>query len=518
VYVGTVAREVPDKIAYVVIDGAGQVRESVTYRQLDERSNRLARLLWDRGLRPGDGIAVCMENNARYLEVAWAAQRSGLYYTVTNYLLTPDELEFVVNDSRARALIVSDATATPAESLLRRTPGVEVRLAVGTDVPGHERYSDAVDAYPAEPLAVELEGADMLYSSGTTGQPKGIRVPLPGEPAGTSNPLTGLLQLLYGFDRDTVYLSPAPLYHAAPLRYCMTATRFGATVIIMQRFAPATFLSAIARHTVTHTQVVPTMFVRLLKMPVRERVTPDLSSLRYVIHAAAPCPEQVKRDVIDWLGPIVHEYYAGSEGNGYVACTSQEWLAHPGTVGRPLLGVPHILDDDGREVAAGQTGTVWFSDGPEFAYHNDPVKTAAAYNARGWSTLGDIGHLDNDGYLYLTDRKAYTIITGGVNVYPQEVEDLLVTHPDVLDAAVFGVPDEDLGERVQAVVQPLDPTADQAALVTALTAHCRAHLAGPKRPKAIDIIDELPRHPTGKLYKRLLVDQYRVRAAGGAGP
>ncbi|CUU57450.1 fatty-acyl-CoA synthase [Parafrankia irregularis] len=532
-YLGSVAREVPDKIAYLVIDGteAGQVREPVTYRELDERSNRLAQLWWSRGLRPGDVVAVCMENNARYLEVVWAAQRSGLLYTAANYRLTPDELAYMVDDSGARALVVSAATEQSALTLLDRTPSVRVRLAVGADLPGHERYEEAVATFPACPLDTELEGGDMLYSSGTTGRPKGIRSSI-AEPApiGEGGPLPALLRQLYGFGPDTVYLSPAPLYHAAPLRYCVTATRLGGTVVVMERFDPAAFLGAVSEYRATHAQVVPTMFVRLLKMPEEQRLAYDTSSLRYVIHAAAPCPRQVKQAVLDWLGPIVHEYYAGSEGNCYVACSPQDWLAHPGSVGRALLGVPHITDDDGVELGPGQIGTVWFSGGPEFSYHHDPVKTAESHDARGWSTLGDIGYLDEEGFLYLTDRRSYTIITGGVNVYPQEIEDLLVGHPDVLDAAVFGVPDPDLGQRVQAVVQPVPAvvesitgaaTAGPAAAITdtaiaaaqdelvdELMRYCREHLVGPKRPRDIDIVTELPRHPTGKLYKRLLVDQY----------
>ncbi|OAA27361.1 fatty-acyl-CoA synthase [Frankia sp. EI5c] len=536
-YIGSIARETPDKIAYLVLDGSGQVRESVTYRQLDERSNRLAQLWWNRGLRPGDVVAVCMENNARYLEVIWAAQRSGLLYTTANYRLTPDELAYLVNDSGAAALVVSAATAPSARALLERSPSVRIRLAVGADLPGHERYEDVVAGAPAHPLEHESEGSDLLYSSGTTGRPKGIRSSLAvPRPIGDGGPLPGLLQLLYGFGPDTVYLSPAPLYHAAPLRYCVTATRLGATVVVLERFEPALFLGAVSEYRATHTQAVPTMFVRLLKMPAAQRLSYDTSSLRCVIHAAAPCPLHVKRAVLDWLGPIVHEYYAGSEGNCYVACSPQEWLTHPGSVGRALLGVPHIAGDDGTELGPGQIGTVWFSGGPDFTYHNDPEKTAESHDARGWSTLGDIGYLDDEGFLYLTDRRSYTIITGGVNVYPQEIEDLLIGHPDVLDAAVFGVPDPDLGQRVQAVVQPVPavaeavtetgavtqtgavmgedgrttrtPGAARAELVAELMRYCRERLVGPKRPKDIDIVAELPRHPTGKLYKRLLVDQY----------
>ncbi|MGE5130254.1 MAG: AMP-binding protein, partial [Sphingomonadaceae bacterium] len=326
-------------------------------------------------------------------------------------------------------------------------------------------------------------------------------------------PLLALARKLYGLGPDSIYLSPAPLYHAAPLRFNMTVMRCGGTSVLMEHFEAEEALALIERHRVTHSQWVPTMFVRMLKLPPDVRARYDLSSLRVAIHAAAPCPVPVKEEMIRWWGPVLYEYYAGTEGNGYVACNSQEWLAHKGTVGRALLGEVRILDDDGAVLPPGETGTIYFANGPAFEYHNDPRKTAVSRSREGWSTLGDVGRLDAEGYLYLTDRKDYMIISGGVNVYPQEVENLLVTHPKVADVAVLGVPNEDLGEEVKAVVQPMDWRDAGPALAAELMAYCRGNLSHIKCPRSIDFEPELPRHPTGKLYKRLLRERYRGNAA-----
>ena len=350
----------------------------------------------------------------------------------------------------------------------------------------------------------------MLYSSGPTGRPKGIKVPLSGEPLGGAGGLLGLTQALYQMDENVRYLSPAPLYHSAPLRYNMAVMRHGGTSVIMERFDPEEALALIEKHQLTHGQFVPTMFVRMLKLPEADRLRYDVSSLKVAIHAAAPCPVPVKQAMMDWWGPVIHEYYAGTEGNGFCAAGPQEWLAHPGTVGRPLLGAVHICDDDGRELPPGETGTIYFSDGGTFEYHNDPDKTADSQHPsqRGWTTLGDMGYLDDDGFLFLTDRKTFMIISGGVNIYPQEVENLLVTHEKVADVAVFGVPNEEFGEEVKAVVQPISMALAGPELAEELIAFCRANLAHLKCPRSVDFEAELPRHPTGKLYKRLLRDRY----------
>ncbi|HEX7167594.1 MAG TPA: AMP-binding protein [Acidimicrobiales bacterium] len=503
---GAHAEAHPDKPAYVM-GGSG---ETVTYKQLDDRSNQLAQLLFDRGLRPGDGVAICMENNARYLEATWAAQRSGLYYTCISSRLTREEAEYIVNDCGAKAYITSDEKRELAEQLRDAMPNVHTRLMAYGTLDGYESYEDTVGGYPAEPIAEQLEGTDMLYSSGTTGRPKGVRPPLLGTPFGTPTPVMALGQILYGFTEDAVYLSPAPMYHAAPLRFTMAQQRIGSASVIMEHFDPIEYLRLIEKHRVTHTQVVPTMFVRLLKLPEADRKGFDVSSLRTVIHAAAPCPIPVKEQMIEWWGPVIHEYYAGTEGNGFVACNSEEWMAHKGTVGKPLVGVLHICDDEGKELPHYESGTIYFEGGATFEYHNDPEKTKGSRHPDhpDWSTLGDIGYVDDDGFLFLTDRKANMIISGGVNIYPQEAENLLVTHPKVADVAVFGVPNEDFGEEVKAVVQPVDMATAGPELERELIAFCKEHLASFKCPRSIDFEAELPRHPTGKLYKRLLKDRY----------
>jgi acyl-CoA synthetase (AMP-forming)/AMP-acid ligase II len=323
-----------------------------------------------------------------------------------------------------------------------------------------------------------------------------------------------LAQALYGFDGDTVYLSPAPLYHAAPLRYNMTVQRLGGTCIVMEHFDEEQALQLIEKYKITHSQWVPTMFVRMLKLPEEVRTRYDVSSLRCAIHAAAPCPVPVKEQMIDWWGPVLYEYYAGTEGNGFVQLNSEEWLAHKGSVGRPLNCEIHICDDDGAEVPVGEAGTIYFEaddpDAPQFQYYNDEKKTRDSRHPKHkhWTTLGDIGRLDEDGYLYLTDRKAFMIISGGVNIYPQEAENLLITHPKVADVAVIGVPNTDFGEEVKAIVQPMDWADAGPELEEELIAFCQSELSKIKCPRSVDFDKELPRHPTGKLYKRLIRDKY----------
>ena len=350
----------------------------------------------------------------------------------------------------------------------------------------------------------------MLYSSGTTGRPKGVRKQLPGTALG--DPESAPVQIARGLvarggGPGSVYLSPAPLYHGAPLVSSMSMHRVGGTVVVMERFDPRQCLELIERHRVTQAQFVPTMFVRMLRLPEHERERHDLSSLEYVVHAAAPCPIAVKRQMLDWWGPIIHEYYSGTEDIGTAYITPQEWLSHPGSVGRPMNEC-HIVAESGEELSPGQAGIVYFAGGRPFEYHNDPEKTASVTNERGWRTLGDIGYLDEDGYLYLTDRLAHMVISGGVNIYPQEAENVLAGHPAVADVAVIGVPDPEMGEAVKAVVTPTDPDAAGPELEAELLAHCRSELASYKCPRSIDFVDELPRDDNGKLYKRLLRERY----------
>jgi long-chain acyl-CoA synthetase len=494
----------PDKPA-IIMAGTGA---TLTYRELDAASNRVAQLFRSIGLGPGDGIALLLENHPRFYEIVWGAQRAGLYYTPMSTRLTAGEIEYIVDDCDAKVLIASAATVGALAQLDGRLPGVSARLLLDGMAPGFTSFDAAVGAQPARPIADEMEGSDLLYSSGTTGRPKGVKLPLRRDALGTPAALVRLVQALYGFADDTVYLSPAPLYHAAPLRFNLAVQRLGGTSIIMDHFDAPGFLGAIGRHRVTHTQVVPTMFIRLLKLAEPERSAADLSSLRMAIHAAAPCPIPVKESMIAWWGPKILEYYAGTEGNGFCAITAEEWMSHKGSVGRALLGTIRILDDDYRELPAGEPGTIYFEGGGGFEYHKDPAKTASSRSPQGWSTLGDIGYVDAEGYLYLTDRKANMIISGGVNIYPQEAENLLATHPKVTDCAVFGVPNPDFGEEVKAVVQPTDMATAGPALAEELMVFCRQHLSAIKCPRSIDFEAELPRHPTGKLYKRLLKDRY----------
>ena len=504
-YPGVTADRHPDRPA-VVMAGSGAV---VTCRELDGRSNQLAHLFRDAGLRRGDHVALLMENHPRFLEVVWAALRSGLYLTAINSHLTAEEVAYIVGDCEAKAFVSSSTLAAVSADLpWGELPRVTTRLMVDDAAGGFERYEDAIAAFPTTRIADESSGATMLYSSGTTGRPKGVLRPLADEKPWEGEARLAGLGTMYGFTEDMAYLSPAPMYHAAPLAFSISTQRFGGTVVIMEKFDPAAALRAIEQHRITHSQWVPTMFVRLLRLPDDERLGPDLSSHRIAIHAAAPCPVTVKQQMIEWWGPILYEYYAGTEGNGSTAITSEEWLAHPGSVGRPRAGNVHIIGEDGAEVPAGQEGGIYFSGGAAYEYHNDPKKTEEARLPGGLTTLGDVGYVDEEGWLYLTDRKAYMIISGGVNIYPREIEDVLIQHPAVADVAVFGIPNEDLGEEVKAVVQLLPAHAPGDDLARELQTFVRGHLAGFKVPRTVDFIDELPRLPTGKLYKRQLRDPY----------
>ncbi len=501
-HLGWCAARTPDRPA-VIMTGSGR---TTTYRQLDERSNRLAHVLRDAGLQPGDHVALLMENGSELIEVAWAAQRAGLYYTAINSHLRRAEVQHILDDCGAVALVITTGLAEVAAGLDLDRMGT--LLAAGGAVPGFDAYGDVLARGRDTPLDDEAEGREMLYSSGTTGVPKGVRKPLTSAPPGHPEAPPVVIAegiAATGVDGDAVYLSPAPLYHAAPLVYTMSMHRLGATAVVMESFDPSACLAAIERHRVTHAQFVPTMFTRLLRLPDGERTAYDISSLRFVVHAAAPCPVPVKRRMLEWWGPIIYEYYAGTEDIGSSFIGPEEWLAHPGSVGRPL-GEVHIVGGDDEELATGEAGTVYFAGGREFAYHNDPEKTAGIRNRHGWRTLGDIGYVDGDGYLYLTDRAADMVVSGGVNIYPREAEHVLLTHPDVLDAAVFGIPDDEMGEAVLAVVQLADPEGGTSE--AELLAWCRDHLATYKCPRRVEFTVSMPRDPTGKLFKRRLRDPY----------
>ncbi len=499
------AQASPDKPAYIMAE-SGQV---ITRRELDEASNQIAHLLRRQGLRRGDHIAILLENHPRFIQICLAALRSGLYYTTISYRLQEDEVEYIVNDCGARAFVTSKGRTSVVEKLVGKIPDVEHCYMLDGVIAGFDSLEEAMAAMPTTPVEDESNGAAMLYSSGTTGRPKGVLHPLPEgpfEPEDNQEP--PVFATLYAATEDSIYLSPAPLYHAAPLTFTMRFISFGMTVVIMDHFDAEEALKAIERYKVTHSQWVPTMFIRMLKLDEAVRQQYDLSSLECAIHAAAPCPIPVKEQMIAWWGPVIHEYYAGSEGNGFVAINSEEWLTHKGSVGKPIMTPIHIVDDEGNDVPTGETGTIYFEGGASFEYHGDEKKTAESRHPKGWSTLGDVGYVDEEGFLYLTDRKNFMIISGGVNIYPQETENVLVTHPRVMDVAVFGVPNDDFGEEVKAVVQPKDMADATPEFAEELIEFCRSQMSHIKCPRSVDFLEELPRHPTGKLYKRLLKDKY----------
>jgi fatty-acyl-CoA synthase len=510
-YPGHHARTSPDKAA-AIDAGSGEV---LSYAELDARSNRLAQLLWAEGLRRGDHLAVFLENHLRYFEVAWAALRSGLYLTTVNRYLTAPEAGYIVDDCGARVLVSSRAVHETASGIPARAPGCRRFLVVGGPPEGaadcFESYEAALAEHPPEPLAEEPLGEFMLYSSGTTGRPKGISRPLPNRPVSGGLAMNAVLKGLFRVDPDSVYLSPAPMYHSAPIGFCTSMQSLGGTVVMLERFDAREALQALEKHAVTHSQWVPTMFSRMLKLPAEERARFDLSAHRVAIHAAAPCPRKVKEEMFAWWGPILHEYYGGTELNGLTYVGPHDWLARPGTVGRAVMGTIHICDEVGEDLPAGEAGLVYFErDKAPFAYHKDAEKTRSAQHPKhpAWTALGDVGYVDEEGFLYLTDRASFMIISGGVNIYPQEIENELITHPKVEDVAVIGVPHPEFGEEVKAIVQPVAGVAVDEALAAELMVWARQHLAAYKCPRSIDFERELPRVPTGKLYKRLLKDRY----------
>lgn len=498
----------PDRPA-VVFGASGTI---VTYGSLSAAADRCAQLMRRLGLGRGAHVAMLIENQPRFLEVAWAAHNAGLYFTPISWRFQLDEIEFILRDCGARVLFASGAQRALVEALRGRLPDLRILLVAGAAVAGCDAYDEAVVACPAEPVDDESRGSDMVYSSGSTGRPKGIKQKLPDAGIDGPSAMFAVYARKYGWSPATVYLLPAPLYHSGPLRFAMTMQHLGAKLVVMERFDAALALELCARHRVTDAHFVPTMMARILKLPEAVRRGADLSSVRRIIHGAGPCAPELKRAMIDWVGPILEESYGGTEGNGLTMISSAEWLDHPGSVGRPFVGSVHVVGEDGRDLPPGETGLVYFAGGPRFEYHGNPDKTREAYDAQGRSTLGDIGYLDADGYLYLTDRRNNLIVTGGVNVYPQEIENALIAHAKVYDVAVFGLPDLEMGERIQAVVQPVDPAGAGPGLEAELIAWCRARLAHYKAPSAVDFRDELPRHDTGKIYTRLLKDEYLGRA------
>ncbi|MDP3660575.1 acyl-CoA synthetase [Phenylobacterium sp.] len=497
------AQRTPDKPA-LIMDGSGEV---VTYRQLDDRSNQGAQLFRSLGLGAGDVIAILMDNSPRFFEIAWAAQRAGLYYACISSKLTANEVEYIVRDCGARLLIVSPGVGAVLDELPALLPDLTLYMTTPARAP-YADFEAARGAMPATPVADETAGSDMLYSSGTTGRPKGVKPVLSGGPIDAPERVSELARVHFGFSEDTVYLCPAPFYHAAAVRWVMAVHRQGGTAVAMSRFDAEAALALIEAHRINTAQFVPTHFVRMLKLPEAARRAHDTASLKVVFHSAAPCPVPVKEQMLDWLGPIIGEYYGGTEGIVFCCLTAEEWLAHKGSVGRAAAGELRICDEDGEPLPPRSEGVVHVANGPPIRYHNAPEKAKESTNKYGWPTMGDVGWVDEEGYLYLTDRKSFMIISGGVNIYPQELENLLITHPKVADAAVIGAPDAEMGEQVVAVIQPLDWANAGDALRDELMAFCRANISHVKCPRRIDFMAELPRHQTGKLYKRLIRDAY----------
>ncbi len=486
----------------LIIDDA-----AISFGELYARSQRVAAVLHGAGLRRGDGIALVLPNGPEFLEITWGCQLSGLYYTAVNTHFMPDEVGYVIDDSNAKAVFI-DATMTElAAHVGDANAALDVRIAIGGQLPGWQSYEEALKRAGDGPPA--SDGSEMLYSSGTTGRPKAVRRPLPSDGNGSwaQAVLEMALTHRYKMSPASVYLSPAPLYHAAGVNYTMAVNRVGAASIVMRKFDAENVLRLIEAHRVTHAQFVPTMFVRMLKLPEAIRDKYDVSSLQCVLHAAAPCPVDVKQRMMEWFGPIIHEYYGGTEGFAGTLIGPQEWLTHPGSVGIPMAPV-HVVGEDGQELPVGQSGELYFEGGPDFEYFKDPAKTASVQNEHGWRTLGDMGYVDADGYMYLTDRSTFMIVSGGVNIYPQEAENLLVMHPKLVDAAVFGVPNDEFGEEVKAVVQPVDGITPGPHLEAELIEYCRAHLAGYKCPRSVEFDPQLPRDPNGKLYKRRIRERY----------
>lgn len=506
-YPGTHAQLTPDKPA-IVMRATGQ---QVTYAELEDRSLRLANWLRGVGLRRGDVIALVSDNDARVFDVYWAAQRAGLYVTAVNYRLRPEELRHILENSGSKALFVGRCP-DDAASAWQDVPGLSHRVAFGAGRSGFLDLEDVISGASVKRPEHEPRGGDMLYSSGTTGRPKGVRQPLPDrDVSAPGDTMVAMFGGVFGFSSETIYLSPAPLYHAAPLRTCATVQALGGTTVIMDKFDPEGALSAIEQWRVNAAQWVPTMFVRMLKLPDDVRGRYDVSSLRMAIHAAAPCPVDVKRAMMAWWGPILHEYYASTELNGMTVIGPDEWLRKPGSVGKPVLGTLHICDDDGEELPAGRDGLVYFErETLPFSYHGDSEKTRAAQhpNHPNWTAVGDIGHVDADGYLFLTDRNAFMIISGGVNIYPQEVENVLALHPAISDVAVIGVPDPEMGEQVKAVVTLAPGQAPGDDLAQAIIDFVKSRVASYKAPKSVDFVADLPRTPTGKMLKGELRRQY----------
>jgi long-chain acyl-CoA synthetase len=494
---------------------------SISYRDLDNRANQIAHGLLSLGLTEGSVVALLLENNPHTFELWWGIRRAGLYYVPISTLLTGREIAYIVQDCGASVLVTSVANtslATETLSILGATAPTH-RFMVDGQAAGFVDYESALAAFPASPnLPERAVGREFMYSSGTTGFPKGIRRALLPHARRRELPdLEKKLRAMFQLDSDSVFLSVSPLYHATG-RFNIRAIESGGSIVIMRKFDAEAALAAIDTYRVTHSHWVPTMFSRMLALDLSIRSRYKLSSQRVALHATAPCPRHVKEAMINWWGPIINEYYGGSENVGVTYIDAVQWLAHKGSVGQPITGEVHIMADDGsdRELAAGDIGLIYFNGGVSFQYHNDSQKTQSVFNQRGWGTYGDMGYLDEDGFLFMSDRRTDLIISGGVNIYPQEAENILLAHSAVMDAAVIGIPNEDFGQEVKAVVQLKPGFQPSASLAGELIDYCRGQLSRIKCPRSVDFVDELPRSENGKLLKRVLRDRYAAPAPAAA--
>ena len=506
------AAAAPERVVLVLAETGARF----TAAEVADSASRMAQWLHAQGLEPGERFAVLLENRVEILALALAARQAGLYAAVLSTHLAPTEVAYIVQDCGARLVVASNKTLPQLAELQASHPLPCWTVDEATpQAPSLQAALLTLQGPPADFSSRPL-GRDLLYSSGTTGRPKGVLKPLaPADLRGKTDPEALGTARAMGMDQHTVYLSPAPLYHAAPLRYTLRVLELGGQAVIMERFDAETALALIERHQVTHSQWVPTMFNRMLKLPEAVQRRYDLSSHRVAIHAAAPCPVDVKQAMLDWWGDILMEYYAGSEGCGTTMIDSTEWRQRPGSVGRPTTGRLHIVGDDGRELPAGELGQVYFSGAGQFSYLNDEEKTRQAINEHGWITYGDIGHVDAQGYLYLSDRRADLILSGGVNLYPQEIENALLRHPDVSEVAVVGVPHPDFGEQPLAAVVLRPGAQASPATARALAAKAAEVLARMKLPQRVVFVDALPRLETGKLLRRKLKERFRDEPQAG---
>lgn len=495
----------PDRTACV----AAATGKATTYAELDSRSNQIAHWFRHNGIGVGDGVVLLCQNSAEFYEIVWAAQRAGLYYTPVSWHSTAEEVAYVVENAGAKAFIASSRFSATAEKAASLFAGSVLTLSIFDSIDGFTRLSDECQSLPTTPVDDETSGREMLYTSGTTGQPKGVKFPL----SGAAIDEVGFGDLFYqheGYRPGAVILAPGPAYHASPLLVTLAAHRFGATVVIVDKFDAEAMLAHIEAYQVTHIGCVPAHFIRLLKLPESIRTKYDVASVEWIVHTAAPCPVDIKHAMIDWFGPVIVEVYSGTERVGGSLIRCEDWLAHPGSIGKSPDDSAHVVDESTwEELPANEIGVIYFESPEAFSYHGDEKKTQSISSPQGWRTLGDIGRIDEEGYIYLTDRKSNMIISGGVNVYPQESENRLITHPKVSDVAVFGIPNAAFGEEVKAVVQLIGGVAAGTELEAELIDYCKAVLSPLKCPRSIDFMDSLPREANGKLYKQKLIDLFR---------